>query len=58
MPASLEVTYYNSYWGKKLPGKALVSYTAVPASWSSDYVPVSGGYNKPDQSLYQSQWYI
>ena len=58
MPASLEVTYYNSYWGKKLPGKALVSYTAVPASWSSDYVQVAGDYNKPDQSLYQSQWYI
>ena len=65
MPASLEVTYYNSYWGKKLPGLASQNYTAAAPEWSSAYVAVSGGLNKPQIDTYASgddpwenQWYI
>ena len=58
MPASLEVTYYNSYWGKKLSGLASQDYTAAAPEWSSAYVAVSGGLNKPDQDFYEQQWYI
>jgi len=66
MPASLEVTYYNSYWGKKLPGLATQNYTAAAPVWSSAYVPVSGGVNRPQIKEYapggpypwENQWYI
>lgn len=66
MPASIEVTYYNSYWGKKLPGKASVDYTAVPPVWSSAHVAVSTGLNDPQIEEYspggpypwENQWYI
>jgi len=56
MPASIEVTYYNSYWGKKLPGPSANNYTATPALWSS--INPGGSRNTPDQSLYDDQWYI
>ena len=44
MPASLEITYYNSYWGKKLPGLESQNYTAAAPEWSSAYVAVFNKY--------------
>lgn len=57
MAASIEITYYNSYYGKKVINGA-PDYAAVIPPWTG-LVPTGPGVGQfPDQTLHDSQWYI
>jgi len=57
MAASIEITFYNSYVGKKVIN-ANPKYDAVIPPWTGVTDKDALGNNSADQSLYTSQWYI
>ena len=56
MAASIEITYYNSYFGKKVINSA-PDYVAVIPPWTG-LTEATWAKNIPDQTLHESQWYI
>ena len=57
MAASIEITFYNSYFGKKVINEN-PDYVAVIPPWTGLTPTGFGNKNKPDLDLYTSQWYI
>ena len=56
MAASIEITFYNSYFGKKVVNSA-PNYEAVIPPWTG-LTDAAYPDNIPDQTLHESQWYI
>jgi len=56
MAASIEITFYNSYFGKKIINNT-PDYVAVIPPWTG-ITDASFSGNIPDLSLHTSQWYI